>query len=66
MDYHLDKIVKSFNEYFVGDARLVVSGQNLEVTIRGQTMAIRLPGVIGFQSSSQRSLETSDTHTQTR
>ncbi len=46
----MEELVKEFNQFFEGSARIEVKDDRLEITIGSQTLIISLPEVIGVQS----------------
>ena len=46
----MNELIKEFNNFFVGDAEIVIRDNELEITIGARTMLLSLPQVIGTQS----------------
>jgi len=48
---NMKKLLKEFNKSFKGQAKAVINGDRLEITIGSQTLIISLPEVIGGQAT---------------
>lgn len=59
------ELVETFNKVFGDDATIDAADESLRITIRGRTMEIQWPKVIGV-ASRDLSMASSDTHTPTQ
>ena len=46
----MKKLIDEFNDFFKHDAKVVIKGNELHITIGGRTMSIRLPFMVGGSS----------------